>query len=51
MTPSVQGRTLFTGFGAGSGGFLGVGFINGGAIDGAIDGVGAGGAVEAIRTG
>ena len=47
----VEGGELFTGFGAGAGGFLRIGFIHGGAVDGAINGGGAGGAVEAIRTG
>jgi len=32
VAPSVEGGALFTGFGTGAGGFLGVGFIYGGAV-------------------
>jgi hypothetical protein len=51
MPQSVEGGALFTGFGAGAGGFLGIRFIDGGAVDGAIDGIGAGGAVVTIGLG
>jgi len=46
MAQGVEGGALFTGFGAGSGGFLSVGFIRGGAIYG-----GAAGTVMPIGAG
>ena len=52
MAQSVEGGALFTGFGAGASGVLGIGFINGGSISAAtIDGNTAGGAVVSVGAG
>jgi hypothetical protein len=42
MAQSVELRALFSGFGTGAGGFLGIGPVRGGTIDGAFVAIAAG---------